>query len=180
MTLIEAFVRDEIILNPYEEPIYGEDQCCICYPERFATVSLALRATNGLIQIADRIRTDLGFRPMHPMDEYDGDSCDNEGWYDFYVGLNGHTDNHVDSCIEFIVVNSDSEDNECVYAIELTIEEKAAVYSCLDEQCLYCFGQSCEELLAEAEKEMEEDEIEDYQEGRERGPVRQKENPGCD
>ena len=81
MTLIEAFVRDEIILNPYEEPIYGEDQCCICYPERFAIVSLALRATNGLIQIADRIRTDLGFRPMHPMDEYDGDSCDNEGWY---------------------------------------------------------------------------------------------------
>ena len=171
MTLIEAFVRDEIILNPYEEPIYGEDQCYICCPERFATVSLALRATNGLIQIADRIRTDLGFRPMHPMDEYDDDSCDNEGWYDFYVGLNGHADNHMDSCIEFIVVNSDSEDNECVYPIELTIDEQTAIFNRLDEQCQFYFEQGCEELLTEAEKEMEEDEIEDYQEGRARGPV---------
>jgi len=180
MTLIEWFVRNEIVLEPYTEPIYGEDQCFISYPERFATVSLALRATNGLIQIADRIRTDLGFRPMHPMDEYDGDSCDNEGWYDFYIGLNGHADNHIDSCIEFIVVNSDSEDNESVYTIELTIDEQAAIFSRLDEQCQFYFEQGCEELLAAAEKEMEEDEIEDHQEGRERGPIRQKEDPGSD
>ena len=166
MTLIEWFVRNEIVLDPYTEPVYGEDQCFVSYPERFATVSLALRETNGLIQIADRIRTDLGFRPMHPMDEYDDDSCDNEGWYDFYVGLNGHADNHMDSCIEFIVVNGGSEDNESVYTIELTAEEQAAIYRRLDEQCLFCFGQSCEELLAEAENEMEEDEIEDHQEGR--------------
>ena len=180
MTLIEWFVRNEIALEPYTEPIYGEDQCFISYPERFATVSLALRATNGLIQIADRIRTDLGFRPMHPMDEYDGDSCDNEGWYDFYVGLNGHADNHMDSCIEFIVVNSDSEDNESVYTIELTINEQAAIFSRLDEQCQFYFEQGCEELLAAAEKEMEEDEIEDHQEGRERGSVQQTEDPGGD
>jgi len=180
MTLIEWFVRNEIALEPYTEPIYGEDQCFISYPERFATVSLALRATNGLIQIADRIRTDLGFRPMHPMDEYDDDSCDNEGWYDFYVGLNGHADNNRDCCIEFIVVNSDSEDNESVYTIELTINEQAAIFSRLDEQCQFYFEQGCEELLAAAEKEMEEDEIEDHQEGRERGSVRQKEDPGGD
>ena len=180
MTLIEWFVRNEIVLDPYTEPVYGEDQCFVSYPERFATVSLALRETNGLTQIADRIRTDLGFRPMHPMDEYDNDSCDNEGWYDFFVGLNGHTDNHMDSCIEFIVVNSGSEDNETVYTIELTIDEQAAIFSRLDEQCQFYFEQGCEELLAEAEKEMEEEEIEDYQEGRERGHVRQTEDPGSD
>ena len=180
MTLLEGFVKDEVFIDFGADVLYSSDQCNVSFPCRFPTVEFQLMATNGLSQIADRIRKDLGFAPMHPMDEYDDDSCYNEGWYDFFVGLNGYADNHMDSCIKFIVVNSGSEDNESVYTIELTIEEQAAVYSCLDEQCLYCFGQSCEELLVEAEKEMEEDEIEDYQEGRERGPVRKKEDPGSD
>ena len=50
---------------------------------------------------------------MHPMDEFTDDTCDNEGWYDFYVGINDFTDNHMDSGIEFYVVNADSEDKSC-------------------------------------------------------------------
>ena len=91
--------------------------------------------TNGLGQIADRIRKDLGFAPMHPMDEYTDDTCDNDGWYDFYVGINGYTDHHMDSCIEFVVVNSNSPDEEERYTIDLTEEEQRTVFSCLDEQC---------------------------------------------
>ena len=158
MTLIEGFARDEIFIDPHAEPIFGDDQCFLCYPERFATVTFELQATNGLIQIADRIRKDLGFKPMHPMDEYDDDSCDNEGWYDFYAGLNGHTENHMDSCLEFVVVNADSEDNEEMYIIDLTAEEQKVVYGRLDEQCLMLLGRGCEELLAEAKRQMEEDE----------------------
>ncbi|HRS75080.1 MAG TPA: hypothetical protein P5282_09085, partial [Anaerolineaceae bacterium] len=59
--------------------------------------------------------------PMHPLDEYTDDTCDNDGWYDFYVGLNGFADNHMDTCIEFVVVNSDSIDNEEMYTIDLTV-----------------------------------------------------------
>ncbi len=154
MTLIEGFARDEIFIDPHAEPIFGDDQCFLCYPERFATVTFELQATNGLIQIADRIRKDLGFRPMHPMDEYDDDSCDNEGWYDFYAGLNGYAKNHMDSCLEFVVVNAGSEDNEELYTIDLTAEEQKVVYNRLDEQCRMNEGKSCEELLAEAEKRM--------------------------
>ena len=112
MTLIEGFVRDEIFVDFGSEIMYGSDQQNVNYPSRFPTVAFQLIATHGLSQIADRIRKDAGFKPMHPMDEFNDDTCDNEGWYDFYVGINGFTHNHMDSCIEFYVVNADSEDNE--------------------------------------------------------------------
>ena len=157
MTLIEGFVRDEILIDFGSEIMYGDDQCYLDYPSRFPTVEFQLMATNGLVQIADRIRKDAGYKPMHALDEYTDDTCDNDGWYDFYVGLNGFSDNHMDSCIEFVVVNADSEDNEELYTIDLTAEEQAAVYSALDRQCRDHLGKGCEELLAEAQKKMEED-----------------------
>ena len=157
MTLIEGFVRDEIFIDFGSEIMYGDDQCYLDYPCRFPTVEFQLMATNGLVQIADRIRKDAGYKPMHALDEYTDDTCDNDGWYDFYAGLNGFSDNHMDSCIEFVVVNADSEDNEELYTIDLTAEEQAAVYSALDRQCRDHLGKGCEELLAEAQKKMEED-----------------------
>jgi hypothetical protein len=64
----------------------------------------------------------------------------------------------MDSCIEFVVVNADSEDNEELYTIDLTAEEQQAVYDRLDEQCREHEGKSCEELLKEAERRMREEE----------------------
>jgi hypothetical protein len=63
----------------------------------------------------------------------------------------------MDSCIEFVVVNSDSEDNEQLYTIDLTADEQDALYARLDEQCRKYLDKGCEELLAEARKRMEED-----------------------
>ena len=156
MTLTEGFVKDEVFIDFGAEVMYGDDQCYIDFPCRFPTVSFELMATNGLSQIADRIRKDAGFRPMHPLDEYTDETCDNDGWYDFYVGLNGFADNHMDSCVEFVVINSDSGDNEEMYTIDLTTEEQNAIYERLDEQCRKYLGKGCEELLAEARKRMEE------------------------
>ena len=149
MNLNEGFVRDEIFVDFGSEIMYGSDQQFVNYPSRFPTVGFQLMATHGLSQIADRIRQDAGFKPMHPMD--------NEGWYDFYVGINGFAENHMDSCIEFYVVNADSEDNESRYFIDLTAGEQSAVYARLDEQCKTYLGKGCEELLAEAGKELEEE-----------------------
>lgn len=157
MTLMEGFVRDEVFIDFGAEVQYGDDQCYLDYPCRFPTVGFELMATNGLVQIADRIRKDAGFKPMHAMDEFTDDTCDNEGWYDFYVGLNGFTDNHMDTCIEFCVVNADSEDNEELYTIDLTTEEQNAVFVRLDEQCRKYLEKSCEDLLKEAEERMRED-----------------------
>lgn len=158
MTLIEGFVRDEIFIDFGVDILYGSDQCYINYPCRFPTVGFQLMATNGLSQIADRIRKDMGVKPMHPMDEFTDDTCDNDGWYDFYVGINGYAQNHMDSCIEFVVVNSESDDNEQRYTIDLTTEEQEVIYARLDEQCRRYLGKGCEELLAEVRKQMEEDE----------------------
>ena len=157
MTLTEGFVRDEIYIDFGSEVMYGDDQCDNSYPCRFPTAGFQLIATNGLSQIADRIRKDQGFKPMHAMDEYTDDTCDNEGWYDFYIGLNGYAEDHMDNCLEFTVVNADSEDNEELYPIYLTGDERIALYNRLDEQCRQYLGQSCEELLAEAKRLMEED-----------------------
>ena len=154
MTLVEGFVKDEVFVDFGSEVTYGHDQCYIDFPCVFPTVGFQLMATNGLTQIADRIRKEAGFKPMHPMDEYTDDTCDNEGWYEFYAGLNGYTDSHMDTCIDFVVVNSDSEDNEQTYSIDLTAEEQDAVYNRLDEQCRKYLEKSCEELLDEAGKVM--------------------------
>ena len=157
MTLIEGFVRDNVYIDFGSEIMYGDDQASIDYPARFPTVGFQLMATDGLSQIADRIGVDAGFKPMRAMDEYTDDTCDNEGWYDFYVGLNGFSPNHMDSCIEFVVVNSDSGDNEQTYTIDLSPDEQNALFDRLNEQCRDYLGQTCEDLLAEAKKQMEED-----------------------
>ena len=157
MNLIEGFVRDEIFIDFGADVLYGSDQCNVSFSCRFPTVTFQLMATNGLSQIADRIRKDLGFAPLHPMDEYTDDTCDNDGWYDFYVGINGYAENHMDSCIEFVVTNSNSLDCEERYSIDLTEEEQETVYTRLDEQCHRYLGKDCEDLLMEAQKQMEED-----------------------
>lgn len=158
MTLIEYFANENIFVDFGSEILYGDDQAYISYPTVFPTVGFQLMATSGLVEIADRIRKDKGYRPMHAMDEYTDDTCDNEGWYDFFIGLNGFSETKLDSSIDFVVVNADSEDNEETYTIDLTEEEQIAIYNRLDEQCRKHLGQSCEELLAEARKRMEEDE----------------------
>ena len=157
MTLLEGFVRDEIFIDFGADVLYGSDQCNVSFPCRFPTVTFQLMATNGLSQIADRTRKDLGFAPMHPMDEYTDETCDNDGWYDFYISLNGYAENHMDSSIEFVVVNSNSPDDEERYSIDLTEEEQDAVLKRLNEQCQKYLGKDCLELLAEAQMQMEED-----------------------
>ena len=70
MTLTEGVIREQIYIDFDAEVHYGSDQVNEFYPVRFPTVGFQLKATNGLSEIADRIRKDLGFAPMHPMDEY--------------------------------------------------------------------------------------------------------------
>ncbi|WP_274940983.1 hypothetical protein [Chordicoccus furentiruminis] len=64
----------------------------------------------------------------------------------------------MDSCIEFVVVNSNSLDCEERYSIDLTTEEEQdAVFKHLNGQCQKYLGKDCIDLLAEAQRQMEED-----------------------
>ena len=109
------------------------------------------------MEVADRIRMEKGYFPMHPWDGRT-DDVDCDGWYDFYIGISklpgDHQQCQLDSSISFVVVNSDSDDNEDMYNIDLTESEKEYVYEILNRQCRRYHGKDCAELLAESEKEL--------------------------
>ena len=160
-TLSEAFINTEIFIDFESELIYGEDQAYICCPERFPTVRFQLMPTVGLIEIVDRLRHKLGFKPMYPIVGVDNGGCDDcydcddDCCYDFFISLNGFTDSHLDTCIAAVVADSDSVDNEDMYTINLTEEEQKMLYKRFDEQCRRSLNKTCEELLKEAEEMME-------------------------
>ena len=54
-------------------------------------------------------------------------------------------------------MNSDSEDNEDYYLIDLSEDEQKEIYTILDDQCRRYYEKSCVELLDEARRAMEAD-----------------------
>lgn len=137
-----------IHIDTEAEYMLGDDQAYNSYPIRFPTVEFQLVATLGLSQAADAMRKAKGFLPMLE------DGGDTEGWYDFYVGLNGYTETKMDTSIMFVVVNSDSPDNEDCYTIDLSEDEQRIIYNLLDSQCRRYYEKSCAKLLGEASQAM--------------------------
>ena len=157
MSMLEYVLKDHVFIDLGSEIMFGSDQKYVGYPCRFITIRFQLMSTALLSEIADRIRIVKGYKPMHPMDEYTDETCDQNGWYDFYYGVNDLTEERGDASIEFVVVSDGAEDNEQIYTIDLSREERAAMYNRMDEQCRKYLGKSCEDLLAEDRRRMEED-----------------------
>ena len=65
--LTESFINTEIFIDFNSKVLYGEDQANVCCPVRFPTVRFQLMPANGLIEIVDRLRYKLGFKPMYPI-----------------------------------------------------------------------------------------------------------------
>ena len=164
MTLTENFISDAIRIDFGGEILYGSDQVFDTHPVRFPTVEFILKATDVLVEIADRIRFDKGYPPVYP--RADGMNYDADGFYNFYIGISKLPGDgqacRADKCISFVVVNSDSSDNEDMYDIELSESDQEIVLAALDKQCRRHLGKSCEELLAEAESAMQEDEADKF------------------
>ena len=163
-TLSEDLINTEIFIDFDSELIYGEDQAYICCPKRFPTVRFQLMSTRGLVEIADGIRHKLGFKPMYTAQGCKSNDCnactdcndiDCDGWYDFFISLNGLNESHLDTCIAVVVAGSDSLDNEDMYTIDLSEDEQKMLYKRFDEQCRRTIDKTCEELLKEAEEMME-------------------------
>lgn len=157
MSMFDYVLKDHVFIDFGTEIAFGSDQKYVGYPCRFITVRFQLMCTALLSEIADRIRIAKGYKPMHPMDEYTDETCDQNGWYDFYYGVNDLPYERGDACIEFIVVSDGAEDNGEIYTIDLSYEERMAMYNRMDEQCRKYLGKSCMDLLAEDRKRMEED-----------------------
>lgn len=130
---------------------FGEDQAYIDYPVRFPTVTFYLEDTHELNMMADVIRKSEGYLPMFD----DSGEYDDDGWYNFSVGINTFTKYHVDTAIEFVVCNGSQADDEQTYLIELDETEQETLWKVLDEECMEAYGVGCNELLKEAKAEIE-------------------------
>lgn len=144
--MLQEILRDEILIDFYEEILYGTDQVYDSYPVVFQTVTFELYSTSLLVTLADKIRMKKDYLPV--ANKYV--NRDQNGWYNFYIGINNYQGPRTDSVIEFVLVNSDSPDNEETYSIELTEEERKIIYELLDEQCREELHKSCADLLEEA------------------------------
>ena len=88
MGMFERMLNECIFIDFGSEIRYGSDQVSLFNPVRFPTVTFQLMGNGFLTELVDWIRKDKGFVPLYPMDEYTSDTCDNQGWYDFSVGIN--------------------------------------------------------------------------------------------
>ena len=80
MTLTEGFLSGNVFIDLAGDIMYGSSQVNLNYPLRFATVGFQLVSTELLAEIADRIRIEAGYAPMHPVDEFREEDCDPDGW----------------------------------------------------------------------------------------------------
>ena len=91
---------------------------------------------------------------MYAIDESTGEMREEAGWYDLQIGINDYTDSKLDTCITFALINGTTPDTEETYVIDLSPEEQKLIYERLNEECEEHLGKTCEDLLAEARKEM--------------------------
>ena len=145
------FIKRNIWLDCGSEPWYGDDQVYISYPCHFETVSFYLQSSDGLIALADREREAAGFLPMMPTEKHPED-YDDDGWYDFYLEINGFADDHLGQCIEAIVCSDYAEDNGELYIIDIPNDARQLLYDRLDAQARAVFDMSCEEMLRESKE----------------------------
>lgn len=148
--------------NEFDYINFDSDQAYVDFPVRFPTVTIQLESTNTLTEIVDAMRVEAGHKPMmYPdgwkqEDGYDDFDCD--GWYNYYITLNGFTDTMVCNCIEAIVDSPNADDDGQSYDIDLTEAEQIEIYNELNRQLKERFNSSCDALLEEARQLMIEEE----------------------
>lgn len=147
--MFSLILKDNVFIDFGEDVQYGKDQVYIHTPIVFPTVTFTLLPTNMLMNCANRLRMEAGYKRT----DY-GDEVDENAWFNFYIGLNGFNDTHIDTAIEAVVCNSDQADEGTSYYIDLTTEEQEALYDRLDEECVRYLEKTCEDLLEFAKEKM--------------------------
>ena len=160
LSVYEALLNNNIHVDFDEEFLYGSDKVCLS-EKRFPTVSMCLICNYALGEIADKIRDIDGHKhiPFFSDKGEFGEDYDLYGSYNFYFGLNPVNEYKVDRIITFTVSSDIADDDGEEYFIELSLEEQKLMYECIDRQFRMELGKSIDDVLAEAEKEMEGDNV---------------------
>lgn len=144
--MIEHILDESIYIDFGDEIQYGQDQIYDTYPLVFPTVTFRLMGTDILNTVANIIRKEHGF-----IEEEASPAL----WYDFYIGVSDIDGVVVDSCIEFIVWNSDLEDDGDTYYINLSEDEQRFLLNILNDQCVKELNKTLQDLLDESRERME-------------------------
>ena len=107
-----------------------------------------------LPEIADDMRIKRGLLPLWDFEET-GRECDEDSWYEFYIGINDWNEHHIDNAITVICQHGVDMVDYDDLLIPLSGEEQQLIYNSIDRQCRDILGKGCEELLADARKEIE-------------------------
>lgn len=134
-----------VSIDTQTEPVLGLDQMFIRTPIVFPQIQFELFDTAGLTKIADAIRVSESCLPC-----FHGDKLDNDGYYRFFVTLYGVWPG-CENCITFTYVDgytgAETEHNN--YEIELSDEQRLALFMTLNRQCDCDFGESAVDMMAE-------------------------------
>lgn len=144
MIFTDDFCKRNIFIDTDDGYELGQDQAYDSFPIVFPVVNFELICTDALIEQADRVRRENGHHA--PLDD---------GWYNFYISINGLTKTQLDNGITFTVNSDTADDDFAAYSIDLDEAEQTAVFNRLDELCRSAFKKTCAELLDDARKEME-------------------------
>lgn len=144
--MIEHILDESIYIDFGDEIQYGQDQIYDTYPLVFPTVTFRLMGTDILNTVANIIRKEHGFIEEEASPAW---------WYDFYIGVSDIDGVVVDSCIEFIVWNSDLEDDGDTYYINLSEDEQRFLLNILNDQCVKELNKTLQDLLDESRERME-------------------------
>lgn len=138
MIFTKRFCENNIFFDPNEEYLFDADEVYLTETVVYPMVEFSLPCTYGLIAAADELRKEKGHGPLR------------DGWYNFYICLNGFNDTGVEDYMNVVVNDDSAEDDYACYSIDLDEEEQLNIWYRLDVLCRKHYGKGCEELLSEA------------------------------
>lgn len=147
----DEFIKNNIFLDPACEPCYDVEYVSEGGSEKkYDTANFALQSTDNLIELADRIRADLGHKPFYHWDGMQETELDEDGWYNFYIGLSEKNKYYVDDFIEIVVESDIADDDGHSYKYYLSEHQRETTARVINEQLWEYQESSIMQVLREA------------------------------
>lgn len=142
------FNKNDIVINWNEDFVWNLATVITNNEIYIPTLNFEFWSSDALNDIVDEMRAAKGYKTILHFDDPSPEDKDPGVWYDFYIDVAKHGDK-TGPCIWASVINTDADDNNTYYTIDLTDEERHVIYEWLDEQCREHEGKSLEELTNE-------------------------------
>ena len=120
----------------------------------YANVEFRLKETKFLKNSAEFRRISEGLDRFFIWDEHEEEWII-DGYYEFWIAISDRLKNRTEVCIRYSAFSYVTEQSEKVRIVRLSCKEQSFVLGQLNEQSKKLFGKTCDELLAEGRKRLE-------------------------